>query len=354
MNHLVVYSREDILNETRVRDNETKIGENVQTLPSDGKTLLECLRKSNARFVILGLPEDIGVRANYGRGGAYSAWRPALFSLLNVQSNMFGDGSDILILGHVNFDDLMLAADSINFKTKKGLEKARKLVEQIDKRVTPIISDIVESGKEAIIIGGGHNNSYPNIRGAAEGLKRSGKIKRAAINCINCDAHSDFRMMEGRHSGNGFRYAYEEGYLNKYSTIGLHESYNAGNVLETMKAEKERIYLSFFEDIFIRENLSFKKAVQQAMDKIKDGYCGIEIDMDTIQNIPASARTSSGLSTVEARQFVTWAAQNLKACYFHIAEAAPVLSHIKTDNKSGKLIGYLIADYIKARSKATK
>jgi hypothetical protein len=36
--------------------------------------------------------------------------------------------------------------------------------------------------------------------------------------------------------------------------------------------------------------------------------------------------------------------------YFHLAEAAPVLSHIKTDLKTGKLMAYLITDYIKARN----
>jgi formiminoglutamase len=36
------------------------------------------------------------------------------------------------------------------------------------------------------------------------------------VNAINFDAHSDFRILEGRHSGNGFSYAYEEAFLKKY------------------------------------------------------------------------------------------------------------------------------------------
>jgi hypothetical protein len=32
------------------------------------------------------------------------------------------------------------------------------------------------------------------------------------VNAINFDAHSTF-ILEGRHSGNGFSYAYEEGFL---------------------------------------------------------------------------------------------------------------------------------------------
>jgi formiminoglutamase len=48
-----------------------------------------------------------------------------------------------------------------------------------------------------------------------------------------------------------------------------------------------------------------------------------------------------------ARQFSYWCGLNLNAVYFHIAEAAPVLSHIKADNKTGKLIAYLVSDFIK-------
>jgi formiminoglutamase len=351
MQNLVIYTRDEIISETRLRNNEVKVGENVQVLESSSASLHERLKKSTARFVIVGLPEDIGIRANGGRGGAYSAWKPALFSLLNVQSNCFGDGSDILILGHINFDDLMLLADGINFKTKKGMQDTRKLVEKIDDRVSQIVKEIIIAGKEAIIIGGGHNNSYPNIKGTAEALFQLNKLSSPSINCINCDAHTDFRIREGRHSGNGFRYAYEESFLKKYSVVGLHESYNAGNVLDEMMSKPETFNLSFFEDIFIRENLSFRDAVFSGISHIKDSFCGIEIDMDTIQNIPSSAKTSSGINTIQARQYVTWTAENLNACYFHIAEAAPVLSHIKTDNKTGKLIGFLIADYIKGRRK---
>jgi len=76
--------------------------------------------------------------------------------------------------------------------------------------------------------------------------------------------------MEGRHSGNGFRYAYEQKFLSKYAIVGLHESYNAGNVLQFMMDRPENFSLSFFEDIFIRENISFTKAVDKAIEHVKD------------------------------------------------------------------------------------
>ena len=118
--------------------------------------------------------------------------------------------------------------------------------------------------------------------------------------------------------------------------------------MEELKKNSTTINFTSFEDIFIREELIFKEAVMKAISFTNDTYCGIELDMDTIQNIPSSAKTSSGISANQARQYVTWVAQNANAAYLHISEAAPVLSHIKTDNKTGKLIAYLVTDFIKA------
>jgi formiminoglutamase len=341
MMHLKTYNKEYISGLTRKRPGETKLGENVQCIQSDD--IEKEIKNSSADFVLLGLPEDIGVRANYGRGGAQTAWHPALTNILNIQSNEFLSGEEILILGHVDFDDLMKESE------KSDIQALRILVEKVDERVTETIRLIVRAGKIPIIIGGGHNNSYGNIKGASLGLTDAGKIKSASINCINSDAHTDFRPLEGRHSGNGFSYAFNEGFLQNYAVIGLHENYNSQNVINEFKKHYDRIQYSFFEDIFIREELSFQNTVLKAIDFTGNSYCGIELDMDTVQNIPSSAKTSSGISANQARQYITWCAKNSNPAYLHIAEAAPVLSHIKTDNKTGKLIAYLVTDFVKGK-----
>ena len=346
--HLKIYNKEYISQLTRKRTGETKLGECVQTIPSFD--IKNELKKSSAQFVLLGLPEDIGVRANYGRGGAHTAWQPALTNILNIQSNNFLKGDELLVLGHVDFEDLMKQADTLDLKTEKGIQAIRTLVFEVDKRVVDIIKLIVASGKVPIVIGGGHNNSFGNIKGTAEGLFESGKIKQKKINIISLDAHTDLRALEGRHSGNGFSYAFHENILNKFSVVGLHENYNSQNVLNDLKKYPKQFHYSFFEDIFIREKLNFKQAIAKAILFTKDTFCGIELDMDTIQNIPSSAKTSSGISSNQARQFVNWCAQNKKTAYLHIAEAAPVLSHIKADNKTGKLIAYLVTDFMKGRN----
>lgn len=342
MIHVKIYDRRYIRQLTRKRPGETKLGECVRTLPGTG--ISEGLEQDPARYVLLGLPEDIGIRANYGRGGAHTAWQPALSNILNIQSNRFFKGDELLVLGHVDFDDLLKQAQQADISV------LRELVHEADQRVAGIVKLIVSSGKTPLIIGGGHNNSYGNIKGCAEGLAESGRIKTAVINCINSDAHADLRPQEGRHSGNGFSYAFREGFLNRYAVVGLHENYNPEHVLAELDKQQERIHYSLFETIFIREELDFRQAVQQAISFTGDTFCGIELDMDTVQNIPSSAKTSSGISANQARQYVSWCGRHANAAYLHIAEAAPVLSHIKTDNKTGKLIAYLVTDFIKSKN----
>jgi formiminoglutamase len=319
---------------TRQRSQETKLGEEVQYLTNQ-ISVLHQLQTSSARFVIVGIPEDIGVRANYGRGGAHTAFKPALESFLNQQSNAFLMGNSILILGEIKVDDLMEASK------EASNTQLKELVTQVDERVTVVIKSCVECGKIPIIIGGGHNNAFGNIKG-------SSLAKGKKINAINCDPHADFRPLEGRHSGNGFSYAHHQEYLNKYAVFGLHEQYNTKLAIDTFLKNPSQLYFQSYESIFVKEQLPFSNALQQCISYVNDGVCGVEIDIDAITNVPSSAKTSSGLSPVQARQYVYQCGLKLEALYFHIAEAAPILSHIKADNKTGKLIAYLVSDFIKA------
>lgn len=339
MKYLEVYTQKDILQFTRKRSNETKFGEEVAVIAHETHWEKE-LSDSACRFVLLGIPEDIGVRANYGRGGAHTAWKPALESFLSQQSNVFLNAKQCLVLGHVYVEDLMERSHELASKTKADIEGLRNLVAEVDKRVTDVISKIVKSNKIPVIIGGGHNNSYPIIKGCCEALP--GKI-----NVINCDPHTDFRPLEGRHSGNGFSYAYHENYLNKYSVCCLHEQYNTASVLQDFTTNSGYLYFSSYEDVFVRESKTFSAALSQNIAFVKNEPTGVEIDLDAITNVPSSAKTSSGISPVQARQYVYQCGHTLNALYLHIAEGAPILSHIKADNKTGKLIAYLISDFMK-------
>jgi formiminoglutamase len=215
------------------------------------------------------------------------------------------------------------------------------LVSSIDKEVVHIVSTIVKAGKIPIIIGGGHNNAYGNIKGTALG-------KGKPINAINLDAHSDFRIPEGRHSGNGFRYAYDEGFLKNYFIFGLHENYTSKNVLQTIK-ENDDIQFTTFDEIAIRKEKNLDEELKKAFEFVNSGCYGLEVDLDAIPNIASSAMTSSGFSVEMSRQFVYQFGKSKNVAYLHICEGAPDLTEESNKNSIGKLIGYLVTDFMKAQ-----
>jgi formiminoglutamase len=340
MDDLKQYSKDTINSLIRKRQNEVKIGESVDYCKTNFKNDVQ---KSESKFVLIGIPEDIGVRANYGRGGANTAYKPALESFLNTQENDFLKGSSVFLAGEINVDDLTKQSLHLNTKNKEDVKELRQLVSVVDNRVVNVIQQIVEANKIPIVIGGGHNNAYGNIKGTSQALNKK-------INVINCDPHLDFRPIEGRHSGNGFSYAFKENYLENYSVFAMHEQYNNQESLKQFKENAAQLFFNTYESIFVREENDFKNALNQNISFVKTNMCGVELDLDSITNVPTSAKTSSGISPLQARQFVYQCASQLNCAYFHIAEGAPILSHIKADNKTGKLISYLICDFIKANN----
>ena len=343
--HLKVYNKQDVLSLTRVRRFETKLGERVEVIKSGD--LETSIKESTARFVLAGIPEDIGIKANDSVGGADTAWIPFLQQFLNIQSNDFLDGSEVLLLGHFDFGDIQYLIDTTAKGEEEKLEAYRHAVNTIDEEVESLVKMITEAKKIPMVIGGGHNNTYPLIKGAAKGWHKAGVIPLAQINCINLDAHTDYRPIEGRHSGNAFRYAEEDGYLQKYCVIGIHENYLQQNVWVDI-VNNPFIDCITFEDIFVHEKRTFMQAVAHATGFTEDGLCGIDLDLDSIQNILSSAMTPVGISSLHARKYISFAAADSKPAYLHICEGATRLSDGRTDDSTGKLISYLVSDFVKA------
>ncbi|HEX8562047.1 MAG TPA: formimidoylglutamase [Flavobacterium sp.] len=340
MEKLVPFTVQDLAKITNHRSGEIKFGEKIQTVPL-GADPAAFLKSSDAKFVLFGIPEDIGVRANFGRPGAASAWSQALRSIANIQHNRFCKGSQLMILGHLDVRFEMEEARDLDFNQIDDRLKLSQLVEKVDKEVSHIIFSIIKAGKRPIIIGGGHNNAYGNIKGTA-------LAKGKPVNAVNFDAHSDFRILEGRHSGNGFSYAYEEGFLKKYFIFGLHENYTSKNVLDIIRKMEDRVKFNTYDAIAIRKESRFTDELSAAADFVKHDPFGIEVDLDAVPGIASSAMTSSGFSVERLRQFVSYFGKFENASYLHICEGAPDLDVEINNHLIGKLTGYLITDFIKA------
>ncbi len=352
MKHFKYYNKQDVLTLTKVRRFETKLGEQIKCY-GEKRSLEEALQQTGCNYILFGIPEDIGVKANQGIGGADSAWFPFLSSFLNIQSNDFFSGENVLLLGHFDFTDLKLLIESNAATPDEKIEAYRHAVIAIDEEVENLVKVITQHKKIPVIIGGGHNNAYPAIKGAAKGLHKAELVPLAQINCINLDAHADYRPIEGRHSGNAFRYADEDGYLNKYCVVGLHENYLQQNVLFDLMNNPFIDFVSY-EDIFIHEKRNFIQAIACATGFTEETYTGIELDLDSIENTLSSAVTPGGISPLQARQYMNFVAVDAKVAYLHICEGATTTEDDREDRGTGKLISYLVSDFIKAHSSGSK
>lgn len=303
------------------RTGETKIGEAVQLCSA---FTIENLQQCDANFAIIGIPEDIGVIANNGIGGADTAWVAFLSAFLNCQSNQYLKGEDVLLIGNIDTTKI-------------------QSVEELDEVVNACIYLLLAANKIPIIIGGGHNNAYPII-------KACNKYYNEAINVINLDPHADSRTTEARHSGNSFSFAKNEQLLERYALLGLHQQYNNQFMLETLK-HFDYVPI-WWEDIFLRGKYTWKEAVAVGKNVVKTKNYGVELDMDAIEFALSSAMSPVGVNAQQAMYYLYEVGNEENACYFHIAEG---IAHRKdgiSDPLTGKLISYLVQAFIKGKLKS--
>ena len=225
-------------------------------------------------------------------------------------------------------------------------KRQRYACDVIDVEVETLVKIISYAGKVPVVIGGGHNNAYPLIKGTAKGLQQKDQLPVHHVNCINLDAHTDYRPMEGRHSGNGFRYAESDGFLGKYVIIGAQENYLPQGVLQDMSSNPF-VKIITYEDIFLYDKLNFLQAVYQAIAFTENNYTGIELDLDIIENVPSSAMTPSGISSLMARQYLYMCGLESKVAYLHICEG---INRNNEPNLNGKLMSFLVSDFIKVQN----
>ena len=301
-------SKTKIAEFTTIRPGEIKLGEIVPRTEIDlvnNEDFVKEFSAISAKYVILGIPEDIGVRANHGSPGAKNGYTSFLKYFCNMQSNSYTNSKELHILGELHFPELITRAYGTN-----DIDELREICSELDKLVYQMIFEIVKHGKIPIIIGGGHNNSYGNIMGSSIALG-------SPIDVLNIDPHADFRSTEGRHSGNGFRYAFEDKFLGKYAVWGLNEMYNNQFILDEFAGNENLCYESFF-NISSQESQGIEKFISFLGPKI-----GLEIDLDSIKNMPSSAISSIGFSEEEILKYIGKVKSQKEVIYLHLSEGAP-------------------------------
>ncbi len=321
--NLKSYTKNELSKHATSREGETKLLDSITV------STLDDLKKHPSSFVILGIPEDIGVRANHGIGGAHTMWPSFLKNFLSLQSNSNIDGREIILLGHLEVD--------IPKTQELSVDALRGLTSMLDEEVYPIVLEIYQAGHIPIVIGGGHNNAYPIIKATATYNGQATKV-------LNMDLHHDFRRTEGRHSGNPFSYAMKDGHLGAYLMWGLSKYYSQQSFLDNWTSN-DSLFIVFYETLLMNSFEQNIELLRQYIESLAMDKLGLEVDLDSVEGMLSSAMTPSGFSPKEIRAYVTTVARH-RPSYIHICEGAPERADGLTDPNVGKLASLLAADFI--------
>jgi formiminoglutamase len=139
------------------------------------------------RPILLGFPQDEGVRRNQGRPGAAAAPAAIRHWLYRLTPWDAAKGANLAALDLLDLGDVRIVGD----------------LEESQQALAEVVAAIVTSGAVPIVLGGGHETAY----GHYLGYVRAGR----EVAIINLDAHLDVRpLVVGQgHSGSPFRQALE-------------------------------------------------------------------------------------------------------------------------------------------------
>jgi formiminoglutamase len=266
----------------------------------------------NAGVIILGCPQDEGVRRNNGRIGAAlapDAIRREFYKLTN-----FGITSKIFDLGNTKILGTLEATHDAHAEA---------------------VAQVLRDGKRLIILGGGNDVSYPDGAAMADAFGRENWL------AINVDAHFDVRVSDKRNSGTPYRqlldekllrpeYFYEVAYQpHAVSPVYFKYLQNLGVNLVSL----DQLRAQNTADTGVRELVQQKFRHHSASLNIFFGF-----DLDAVRSSDApgvSAPSPIGLRSGELLTLVRYAASLVNTKIVEFTEMNP---NFDIDNRTAKLV----------------
>ncbi|HLA94780.1 MAG TPA: formimidoylglutamase [Pyrinomonadaceae bacterium] len=265
-----------------------------------------------AEIVILGCPQDEGVRRSNGREGAAlapSAIREQFYKLtpFNIKKKIF-DLGDIKISGSL---------------------------EETHETHAAVVTQVLRDGKRLIVLGGGNDISYPDGVAMAEVFGPEKWIG------INIDSHLDVRIAEQRNSGTPYRQLLEEGHLlpNRFFEVGYQTHFCSPIYYEYIRAlGVQRISLELLRSR-AEADVELKDVIKQKFihhSTSLNTFFGFDIDVVRSADAPGtSAPSPLGLRAGEFIQLVKYAASLANTRIIEFSEVNPKYD---ADNRTTKLV----------------
>ena len=283
--------------------NDPRLGETVQSDPE---------RYRDADLVILGCPQDEGVRRIGGRIGAAEA--PDAIREQFYKLTTFNIRKKIFDLGDV---------------------KIGSSLEETHDTHTTVVEQILRDGKRVIVLGGGNDISYPDGVAMAEVFGADWWIG------VNIDSHLDVRIAAERNSGTQYRqlldegrlkptYFYEAGYQTHLTSPVYYEYIRNLGVnrisLEQLRSRAEA-------DLELKEQIRAKFIGHSSS---LNTFFGFDMDGVRMADAPGtSAPSPLGLRAGEFIQLVKYAASLANTKIIEFSEVNPKFD---VDNRTSKLV----------------
>lgn len=281
----------------------------------------------NADIVILGCPQDEGVKRNRGREGA--ALAPEAIRREFYKLSPFGISRRICDLGDTPIKDSLEATHDAH---------------------TEIVSQILQDGKILIVLGGGNDISFADGAAMAKAFGMENWI------AMNVDAHFDVREDAERNSGTPYRqlldgkllrpdYFYEIGYQSQFaSPVYYRYLQNLGVNLVSLEQLRDKES----PDSQMREVVRDKFIHHSKSLSIFFGF-----DLDAVRSSDApgtSAPSPVGLRSGEFLNIVSYAGSLVNTKLVEFSEVNP---NFDVDNRTSKLVAIAMHRFCVAKSAKT-
>lgn len=283
--------------------NDVRLGETVQTDPES---------YAEANVVILGCPQDEGVRRNKGRIGAAQApdeIRRTLYKFVPPDN------------------DTLRLFDAGNTIIQETLEETHTIHSQI-------VEQIIKDGKKIVSLGGGNDVSYPDCSGLSKAVE--------SVLAINVDAHFDVRADEIRNSGTPYRQLLEEGFIKGENF------YEVGSMPMVNSPVYSDYLLEKNAHIIDLETIQ-SQGVHQVFSKILENdsetiFLGLDMDVVNVAYAPGvSAVNPLGLTAYEFCRIAAIVGADKRTHIFEITEFNPTYD---IDSRTARLAAAAIHTFL--------
>ncbi len=291
---LLFYQRQD--------PNDVRLGEVVKRSWED---------YALATTILIGCPQEEGVRRNKGRLGtaqAPRAIRTAFYRLVAPSSEtILLDVGDTLI--------------------QPTLEETHAVHSQL-------IQQFIQDGKRVVSLGGGNDLSYADCMGLAKAGHE--------VLAINIDAHFDVRVDAVRNSGTPYRQLLEEGWIqpNNFYEVGSLPMVNSA------------VYRRYLDGLGVQV-VEYDTLRQQGIQTVFEGilanpapaiFWGFDMDVVHVADAPGvSAPNSLGLSAFECVEIARLAGQDPRSRLYEITEVNPAFD---LDDRTSRLAALAVYQFV--------